>query len=164
MKLIKLTQGKFAQVDDEDFKTLNKVKWRALKSGKNTYAYRMRYDTKRLYGVLMHRFLMGLTGVDKDKKVDHIDHNPLNNQKCNLRICTSSQNNRNRTASKNKTSKYLGVSFRKNDGRWQSEITSNYKYKRIGCYKTEQEAALAYNRAAIEIHGEFANLNIIENI
>jgi len=83
MKLIPLTQGKFAQVDDEDFEYLNQWKWFALKDAQTFYAARGIY----LKGnILMHRQLLGLT--NSEVKGEHKDRNGLNNQKENLRVAT----------------------------------------------------------------------------
>ncbi len=93
MKLIPLTQGKFAQVDDEDYDYLNQWKWYTTKNHKTFYAARhIRINGKQKL-IYMHRVIMNII---KGYKTDHIDHNGLNNQKYNLRICTCQENNRNR--------------------------------------------------------------------
>lgn len=100
--------------------------------------------------------------------VDHEDRNTLNNKIDNLRAATSSQNQANKTKTKNKTSIYKGVSSTKiNNGYriydyWNCLIYVEGKSKYLGCFKSEQEAALAYNKAAVKFFGEFANLNIIQ--
>ena|SRR3990167_8491390 len=151
MKLIPLTQGKFTKVDDDDFEKLKKYKWHYHKKG---YAER-KSNNKH---IKMHRQILGLTHGDK-KQGDHRDRQKLNNQKNNLRICTNLENSANRNSRKNSTSEYLGVCFCKKENKWKAQICKNYKIIRIGAFKTEIEAALAYNKKAIEIHGEFANLN-----
>ena len=112
MKEIKLTQGKVALVDDEDFDFLNQWKWCAHKDGNNFYAVRVDYSNGRANKkfLSMHRVLLGLT----DPKIfpDHKDGDGLNNQRYNLRIATPSQNVINsKTSGKDKTSIYRGVSF-----------------------------------------------------
>jgi hypothetical protein len=86
MKRIKLTQGKYALVDDEDFESLNKYKWYFHQG----YAIR---NTKMKFGkrttIFMHRII---TNCPKGKDVDHINMNGLNNQKYNMRVCKRSQN------------------------------------------------------------------------
>jgi hypothetical protein len=95
------------------------------------------------------------------KGVDHEDRNPLNDKIENLRECDQSQNIANSSSRKNSTSKYLGVHYYNRDRVWIASITKNGNHIVIGRYDIEQKAALAYNRAAVLYHKEFANLNII---
>lgn len=90
--------------------------------------------------------------------VDHRDNNPLNDKIENLRAANRFQNARNRSSAKNSSSRYLGVCLRKN-GKWVAHIRILGKLKHLGYHFEETDAALAYNKAAIEFHGEFANLN-----
>lgn len=92
--------------------------------------------------------------------VDHKDRDTTNDRIENLRPATRGENQRNRTSSKNSRSKYLGVVCDRNKY-WLCRICINGKTKHIGCFKTEEEAALAYNEMAKIHHGEFANLNVI---
>jgi len=161
MKLIPLTQGKFAMVDDSDFEWLNQWKWYALKSHNTWYAVRnietgVDGKQERLY---MHRIILS---IDNPKtKGDHRDHDGLNNQRENLRLCTDAQNQANRRSSANGTSKYLGVSWYSRDKVWKAQINKYGKTNHLGYFKNEIDAAIAYNNAAKKLHGEFANLNII---
>ena len=91
--------------------------------------------------------------------VDHIDQNRLNNNPCNLRLATHQQQQCNKTAKKNSTSNYKGVSWHKPLSKWRASICVNKKRMHIGYYLTEKEAALAYNKKAEELHGPFAFLN-----
>lgn len=155
MRSITLSNGMVALVDDEDFDTLSKWKWCAHyhKSGNVWYAERGENGKT----VMMHRQLMA---NPHGMLVDHKDRNTLNNQKSNLRIATRSQNNANRKASKNnRTSKYLGVAFERDRRKWTARIRKDGVGYRVGHFSTEIEAAMAYNEAAIKMHGEFANLN-----
>lgn len=157
MKKIPLTQGKFALVDDEDFEWLNQWKWKAqkTKSG-NWYANRVQYTPEKKI-ILMHRIILGLT--EKDQWGDHQDHNGLNNQKTNIRKCNRSQNQANRRPLKNRTSKFLGVCRYKN--KWRAGLKYKGRQYHLGDFYIEADAALAYNKAALKFHGEFANLNTI---
>jgi len=159
MKEIKLTQGKVALVDDEDFEKLNQFKWYTRKCGNVFYAARMS-ETNLGYRIIlpMHRVVMN---TPKDMKTDHIDHNGLNNQKSNLRICTNIQNVYNKRPQINSSSKYRGVSFIKSSSKkkWRAAIKHNGKDYHLGCFEYEIDAAKAYNIAANKFWGEFAYMN-----
>ncbi len=165
MKSIQLSPSKYGQfyvkVDDEDFEWLNQWKWSVLKNKKTFYAARHLPTTsdKKRPSIKMHRLILGL--INPKEETDHIDFDGLNNQRQNIRKATPSQNRANRRKIANKTSKYLGVYKRSSSKKWRATIGSNGKRKNLGIYFNEIDAALAYNKAAIEIHGEFANLNII---
>ncbi len=152
----------FAQVDDEDYEWLNKWKWYAH-SGENDrtlYARRSEWspEFKKQITIRMHRFIMGLT--NPKTMCDHKDGNGLNNQRSNLRACTSSQNGANRRRpSIKKTSKYIGVSRKTNSTKWVAQLAKNRQKIFIGHFDSEIDAAKAYDKKAKEIHGEFATLN-----
>lgn len=93
--------------------------------------------------------------------VDHMDHNTLNDKIDNLRAATNEENNQNTSSHKNSTSKYLGVSLY-NKKYWVAEIKPFGIKKYLGSFKTQELAALAYNKAAVRHFGDFANLNIIQ--
>lgn len=157
VKEIKLTKGYVALVDDEDFEWLNSFRWYAkVETGGYVRAEK---KTKEKHAK-MHRFIMGVT--DPKVIVDHRDRNPLNNQRRNLRICSDSQSVCNVRSARSSTSKFLGVSWCSERKKWVAQITKNYKQIPIGRFVDEKEAALAYNAKAAELHGEFANLNVIE--
>ena len=157
MKLIALTKGYFAKVDDEDFEMVSGFKWQAKIGKTNVYAVRTvrahdGFETTQS----MHRLVMGVT--DSKAHVDHINHNGIDNQKNNLRIATNAQNCRNRRTPKNNSSGYKGVSFNKKDGKFFARYADAY----LGCFDCPMEAARHYNQAAKE-HGEgFELLNQVE--
>lgn len=168
MKKIPLSKGKaFALVDDEDYEYLSQFTWKLQDASKNGnkrfYASRCVFIGKKKYKYIqMHRDIFGLND-DKSFVVDHIDHDGLNNQRSNLRKCTSSQNNGHRRKMLQKTtSKYKGVFYNKAINRYCSTVrlTPNSNPKMIG-FKTEAEAAMAYNYFALSIYNEFAILNDI---
>jgi hypothetical protein len=159
MKEIRLSQGKIALVDDEDYERINKHKWAALKKP-NTY-----YARRTLSGgfpeqrhIKMHREIMGLLSAD-GMVVDHINGNGLDNRKINLRVCTQFQNMRNVPKQPGKSSIYKGVYWRKERHKWQVRIKINGKRIRLGHFDDEIKAARIYDEAANKYFGEFARLN-----
>ena len=161
MKEIKLTQGKFALVDDEDFDFLNQWKWCAhYNQGSRTF-YVQRSERKEHVRVCyhMHRVIMK---TPDNLFVDHSDGNGLNNQKSNLRNCDKFGNTKNKRKHKVGSSKFKGVSWDSWHNKWKCRVTNNKKVIQLGRYDSELEAAKVYNEAALKYHGEFANLNIIE--
>ena len=90
---------------------------------------------------------------------DHIDRNGLNNQKSNFRECTLQQNQFNSTKRKGTISPYKGVSRKKRSKRWYAQIRFNVEQLHIGYFDTQESAAVAYDRKATELFGEFAVLN-----
>lgn len=161
MKEIKMTGGYVAVVDDEDFDIFNKYSWSIMKSGSNIYAKRLENVDGKRVNVMMHRVILSVT--DRLIKIDHRNRNGLDNQRKNLRIATPSQNSKNKKASGK--SKYLGVSIKRSQrvNKWVAQIKPSVKDKRIhlGYFKTQRQAAIAYNIAAVKYHKEFANLNIV---
>lgn len=166
MKKIIITSPKYGThevlVDEEDFDLLSKYKWGVVSLKGNIYASTC---ITRVNKVLMHRMIMGLSGKKMKKIiVDHIDHNTINNQKNNLRKCSTAQNCRNSKLSKNSTTKYKGVYFNKKIKRYQVFITINRKHISGGpSFTSKNAAAERYNELAVIHHGEFAKLNVIQN-
>lgn len=157
MREIPLTQGKVALVDDEDYDRVIQHKWCAQKIENCWYATTNIRVNDIKKPLRMHRLLLGLSFGDKHQ-VDHLNHNGLDNRRSNLRICTNAENRRNRRPSK-KISKYLGVSWRKSNHKWASQITTNNRTINLGSFVREECAALAYDFAALKYHREFANFN-----
>jgi hypothetical protein len=159
MKTIPLSQGLVAIVDDDDFESLSAHRWYAhCPNGATWYAVRngkVGEHRKRFY---MHRVVLS---APKGAIVDHIDGNGLRNTKSNLRICTYSENARNRIGVKTNPSGFKGVKrkphLRKRP--WVASIQTNKKVVHLGCFATPEEAARAYDEAALLFHGPFARLN-----
>ncbi|MBN2182978.1 MAG: HNH endonuclease [Sedimentisphaerales bacterium] len=152
-RLIPLTQGKFAIVDAADYERLAGHKW-CLGGNNNGQYYANRWNHGKI--VKMHHEIID---VPEGMVCDHINHNSLDNRRCNLRVCTPSQNAQNRLPSDGGTSRYKGVCWNKEKRKWVAEIC--YKNQRIyiGCYDYEEDAAIAYDDMAIQLFGEFACLN-----
>jgi hypothetical protein len=161
VKQIPLTRGQFALVDDEDFEYINQWKWCAqfMQSTNSFYAHRGYRENGKHKIVSMHRIIM--KAADSCVWVDHIDHNTLNNQRSNLRFVNRSESAANRKSHKKSTSKYLGVHWHKDSGKWQASIQKDKKQEYIGIFDDEKIAAIAYNKNALKLHGEFANLNLV---
>lgn len=117
-------------------------------------------DKSRFY--LAHRIAYALqTGGDPGGfQVDHIIgvEEPLK-----LRLATNAQNQRNQRSSRGGSSRYKGVNWHKNIKKWQAQIRVNNKSIYLGCFTDEQEAAAAYNTAAVKYFGEFARVNVIDD-
>ena len=158
MKRIKLTQGKFALVDDADFEWLSQWKWVSHKHRSTFYAMRHNENWSKTEFIGMHREILGLKRGD-GKLGDHRNRNGLDNRRSNLRICTGAENLQNRGKTKNNTSGYKGVSWHKQNKYWVAQLHKNGKHIHAGCYKDKITAARAYDIAAIQYFGEFAYLN-----
>ncbi len=159
MKKIKLTQGKYALVDDEDFEWLNQWKWFY---GCGGYAVR---KSPRVNGkqsnIWMHRLIMN---TPKGKETDHKNGIGWDNQKHNLRTATHSQNQMNKKGRSGNSSKYKGVCWKERDQHWCAAISLDGKIRWIGSSICEVEAAKIYDKKAKELHGEFAYLNFKEEV
>jgi len=101
------------------------------------------------------------TGQWPSGDIDHINGDKKDNRFSNLREATRSQNLSNIGPQKNNKSGFKGVCFNKMVSLWEAQITKNYQHRRLGYFNCPREAAHAYNKAAIELHGEFAVLNPI---
>lgn len=104
-----------------------------------------------------HRIVFMLHHGFLPKMIDHIDGNKTNNRIENLRACSYSQNQYNKTASKNNTSGVKGVSFHKATGKFQAAIKLSGKQRHLGLFDTIESATIARIAAANQHHGEFVN-------
>ena len=160
-KLIQLTKGMFATVDEAYYEWLNNFDWYSSEY-ENGLCYAVR--TLRINGKKsherMHVLIMG--GHRKGYEIDHVNTIGTHNFRLNLRFVTSSQNNMNCNKRKSCTSKYKGVHWDSSRNKWLAQIRIGNSYFHLGRFKMEKDAALAYNIKAIELFGEFARLNIID--
>jgi hypothetical protein len=142
VKYIATKRGK-VKISDSDYELVSQYKWRLDKDG-----YAIAHDGNGGY-ISMHRMI---TNCPKGMVIDHINHDSQDNTRENLRICTHSQNLGNAKIRKSKSG-YKGVTIKKN--RFYVYCAKKY----IGSFKNIQDAAIAYNNAAINHFGEFALLN-----
>lgn len=141
-------------VDKEDLEYLSQFNWRIINGN---YIARERSRTLGKITILLHREIIN---CPKNREVDHINGNPLDNRKENLRIVTRSKNMMNKRKLKDTfSSKYKGVHWHKHNKKWIAKLRYNKKDIYLGSFMLEKEAALAYNKKAKELFNEFANLN-----
>jgi hypothetical protein len=159
MKTISLTQGKVALVDDENFEWLSQFKWYArkhiLKNRTNWYAVRnITVASGKQKTVQMHRIIAAVAGFPQ---IDHRDGNGLNNQRENLRPATCRQNQHNQRKRISCSSKFKGVCWDRQNGKWRADIRLPGYRLHLGLF--EEDAAKAYDKAARQLFGEFSFTN-----
>lgn len=145
---IPLTMDQVALVDASDFPYLMKFNWHAKKVPNGFYASRSGSGKT----VRMHRELMGFP----ENEVDHINGNPLDNRRSNLRLATVRQNRYNSRKRMDNTSGFKGVY--KQGSKWNARISVNSKLVGLGTFKDKESAYKAYCAAAIIHAGIFARL------
>lgn len=153
--------GLTIKIDQSDLHVLKKFNWHRHISSKGRIYIRATINGKR---VGLHRYLLEVS--DPNIWVDHKNGCSLDYTRDNLRVCTPHQNNYNRRKISGTVSKYKGVTFTRDANRkkpWQVSIKYDGKQKFIGYFANEEDAAIAYDKAAIEYHGEFACLNFDRN-
>jgi hypothetical protein len=159
VKILQAINGDLFTVDDDDYDKVAGHNWTIIFQ-KNSKAVMGLTRCANGKVVRLHRLIMGLTEGD-GKVVDHIDGDPTNNCKSNLRVCDQRGNRCNSGRRLNNYSGFKGVSYHKSHKSYQAVIAYNGKVKYIGTFKDPVEAAKAFNEEAIKIHGEFARLNDI---
>lgn len=132
-----------ALIDLEDIDKVKEYKWCLNNTG---------YIHNRKNNIMLHRLIMD---CPDDKVVDHINHNPLDNRKENLRICTPQQNNMNRSNRYNNTSGVKGVHWDKEYNKWRCQITINKKTIHLGRFNSIEEAIEVRKQAEIKYFGEY---------
>ena len=142
-----------ALVDECDYELVSKYHW-VLHSAGYVNASVPRKNGRRGNPIYMHRLILGAT---KGQVVDHINHDPLDNRRANIRFCTHSQNHANTPRARNNTSGYKGVSLA--GRRWKAYINVNRRRHILGSFPTADAAARAYDGAARAYFGEYALVN-----
>ncbi len=154
---ISLTRGLVALVDEADYDRIVAMgSWSADPSGRTYYARKGIYvpATKKSTPLLMHNFITGWTTVD------HKNGDGLDNGRANLRKATHAQNMANKRLYRNNTSGFKGVMRNTEKGKpWRAVIKIDKRSRRLGNYETPEEAARAYDEAALRLFGEFARPN-----
>lgn len=141
-------------IDECDVELFKKYIWH-IHGGKNTDYLRGYIPLKRKDGLkYFHRLVLD---TPRDREVDHINGNGLDNRRNNLRICTRSQNNANRKVVQSKTSSFKGVHFEACTKKWRAEITCNNVHYRLGRFLNQDDALKAYKNKALELFGEYAS-------
>lgn len=151
MKIITTSRGHKIMVDDEDYPSMSRIAWHLCGPIIAYATTNARHPDGRHTTIKMHRLIMN---ARPGQCVDHIDGNPLNNQRSNLRFLTAAENGRAKcvkSRTRKCTSKYRGVSWHPQNRKWRARVFFNYRQHCAGCYGTEIEAAIAYNKRALEL-------------
>lgn len=154
--LITAYGGEQVLVDEELMPVLKNQKWHV------NGGYVRGYINGKF--VKIHRLIMN---PPDNMEVDHINGNPLDNRRANLRVCTKSQNQANRRVNHHSASGYKGVTYdtsMQRKKRWGASILHEGKRLKIGRFHTKEEAAEAYNLVAYKLRGEYAKLNKIVRV
>ncbi len=155
-------------VDDEFDEMIRESSWQLLRGRAhattyvraNCYFPGTKGNRLPVKSMLLHRVLMGAL---PSEHIDHVNGNGMDNRLCNLRIATHQENQWNRQVRQDTTSGYKGVTLTTDSPvrPWLARLNHNGVRHKLGYHKTKEEAALAYNAKAKELHGEFARLNVV---
>lgn len=146
------------QIDDDDYEKISQFYWHynASKIGGPYFRGWVKIDDGIRKHVYLHRYIMD---APRDKHVDHINGNTLDNRKSNLRLCSQLDNTHNAKVSKRNTTGYKGVTYNKRERKYKAQICLDWKHIHIGTYSTAEEAYAAYCKAAVDYYGKFARLS-----
>jgi hypothetical protein len=147
----------YALIDSADYPLVKDRKWFAYwnPTARSYYARTTTERSPKKRTLSLHRVLLGLAELGPG--VDHANRLTLDNRRANLRYASRSQNGCNRGPQANNTSGFKGVS--RKDNRWRAEIALDGRRYRLGCFDCPEDAAVAYDHAALQLHGSFARVN-----
>jgi hypothetical protein len=147
-------------IDDEDCDKIKDYTWQVRKNHNYNVFYigsKIKQKNNIYKNIELSRLI---TGAKCTELVDHKNGDTLDNTKSNLRVCSRAENNRNSNKRKDgNTSNYKGVCWKARNNKFVSQINFNNKKIHLGYFETEDQAAIAYNMAAIKYFGEFARPN-----
>ena len=159
MGCITLTKGLVSLVDDEDYERFSRFSWFAQAAGDGFCATRRQRENGKKLAIYLHREIVNAPiGLE----VDHINGNPLDNRRSNLRLCTHAQNMANRKQHKHSAARFKGVRWCRDHKKWRAEIYVRGKRIHLGYFANDEDAAKAYNEAATLHFGEFARPNEVK--
>jgi hypothetical protein len=160
---IPLTCGRVALVEAADAAWVSKFSWYAKRRGPRAWVAATNIQTiSGRKTLLMHRMLLGL--IDPRTQADHINGDPLDNRRANLRPCTPSENCCNRPKRSGMRSQFLGVAWDPQAAEWKAQIKKHGRRVVLGRFPSELSAAVARDAVIRELHGEFAVLNFPDEV
>jgi hypothetical protein len=148
--------GRVVLVDDEDYELASSRTWCVWERQKEgcrpdgPYAVSYKRTNGRAGTLFMHQLLTGYP------QTDHHNGNGLDNRRSNLRPTTTAQNSYNSRPQIGTSSRFKGVTWHKQARRWQASIKFDGKFRYLGLFVSEEDAAAAYAAAALELQGEYA--------
>jgi len=153
LQLVLKNSSRVALVDDDDAPTVGGLRWQCIEPQPGYLYVTAKRDGRNVY---LHRLVMG---AKKGECVDHINGDTLDNRRANLRLCSHAENMRNRKRSKASKFPYKGIGQRRDGTKYVAIIRCDGKKFQLGTFDSAEAAAMAYDDAAVRLHGEFARLN-----
>lgn len=162
-KIITLTNSdELTIVDDIDYDYLIQWNWQLGDTGHSKRIQRTTLINKIITTIYMSKEITIRMDLNLTNQIDHIDRDIFNNQRFNLRAATRSQNKANNNLYKNNTTGYKDVHFHNLHQKYCARISINNKRIQLGYFEDAEDAAKAYDKAAIKYFGQFASLNFPE--
>jgi hypothetical protein len=157
-RTVPLTKGATTRVSDKDYERVASHKWHLHSAGYAARTQRYGPGGKKKRVIYMHRFVLG---APDGYEVDHINRDPLDNTRANLRLVPKALNRANTDKRRDSTRRYKGAVYNPHKGArpWTARVTRDGVHHYGGYFATEIEAAHEYDRMAREVFGEHARLN-----